>query len=122
MGAMAFPCRLESGLGRFRPLTELEEIAQSVRLILTTRRGERPFRPKFGTRLDLYAFEAMDTTTCNLIRQEVISSLQAWEPRIWNIQVDFGHRPEEGRLIVSVSYEVRKSGVVHSQQIGLQTA
>lgn len=122
MGAMAFPCRLESGLGRFRPLTELEEIAQSVRLILTTRRGERPFRPKFGTRLDLYAFEAMDTTTYHLIRQEVISALQTWEPRIWNIRVEFEHRPEEGQLIVSVSYEVRKSGIADSQRIGIQTA
>lgn len=119
MAAMSFPCRLESGLGRFRPPTELEEIAQSVRLILTTRRGERPFRPKFGARLDQYAFEGMDTTTCNLIRQEVVSALQAWEPRIWNIQVRFDRRPEEGCLAVLVSYEVRRSGLAGSQSFSL---
>ncbi len=122
MAAMGFPCRLESGLGRFRPLTELEELKQSVHLILTTRKGERPFRPKFGTNLDRYAFETMDTTTCNLIRQEVIAALQMWEPRIWNIRVEFSHRPEEGQLIVNVSYEVRRSGVAASQQISLQAA
>lgn len=122
MAAMGFPCRLESGLGRFRPLTELEEIKQSVHLILTTRRGERPFRPKFGTNLDRFAFETMDTTTCSLIRQEVIAALQTWEPRIWNIRVEFDHRPEEGQLIVNVSYEVRRSGVAASQQISLQAA
>lgn len=121
MGALAFPCRLESGLGRFQPLTELEEIKQSVRLILTTRRGERPFRPSFGTRLDRYAFETMDTTTCNLIRQEVIAALQTWEPRIWNIRVEFDHRPEEGQLTAHVSYEVRRSGVAASQPVSLQT-
>lgn len=121
MAALAFPCRLESGLGRFRPLTELEEIKQSVRLILTTRQGERPFRPKFGARLDLYAFETMDTTTCNLIRQGVVAALQAWEPRIWNIRVEFDHRPEEGQLIANVSYEVRRSGVTASQPVSLQT-
>lgn len=119
MAAMSFPCRLEPGLGRFRPPTELEEIAQSVRLILTTRRGERPFRPKFGAQLDQYAFEGMDTTTCNLIRQEVVSALQAWEPRIWNIQVRFDRRPEEGRLAVLVSYEVRRSGLAGSQSFDL---
>lgn len=119
--AMAFPCRLESGLGRFRPLTELEEIAQSVRLILTTRRGERRFRPKFGTRIDRYAFESMDTTTCNLIRQEVVAALQTWEPRIWNIRVEFDRQPEEGRLIALVSYEVRRSGIAASQSVPLQT-
>lgn len=122
MAAMAFPCRLESGLGRFRPLSELEEIKQSVHLILTTRRGERPFRPKFGANLDLYAFEMMDTTTYNLIRQEVISALQTWEPRIWNIRVEFDHRPEEGQLMVNVFYEVRRTGVAISQPVSLQTA
>ena len=119
MGAMAFPCRLESGLGRFRPLTEQEEIAQSVRMILTTRRGERQFRPKFGTHLDQYAFETMDTTTCNLIRQEVVSALQTWEPRIWNIRVEFDRRPEEGQLVAVVSYEVRRSGIRASQPVSL---
>lgn len=121
MAAMAFPCRLESGLGRFRPLTELEEIAQSVHLILTTRRGERRFRPKFGAHLDQYAFETMDTTTCNLIRQEVVAALQTWEPRIWNIRVEFDRRPEEGQLIATVFYEVRRSGVTASQPVSLQT-
>ena len=120
MAAMAFPCRLESGLGRFRPLTELEEIAQSVHLILSTRRGERRFRPKFGTQLDQYAFETMDTTTCNLIRQEVVAALQTWEPRIWNIRVEFDRRPEEGRLIANIFYEVRRSGATVSQPVSLQ--
>lgn len=122
MAAMAFPCRLESGLGRFRPLSEPEEIRQSVHLILTTRRGERPFRPRFGANLDLYAFEMMDTTTYNLIRQEVAAALQTWEPRIRNIRVEFDHRPEEGRLIVNVFYEVRRTGIAVSQPVSLQTA
>ncbi len=121
MPAMSFPCRLESGLGRFRSLTEAEEIAQSVHLILSTRRGERPFRPRFGTRLDQYAFEGMNTTTCSLIRQEVVSALQMWEPRIRNIQVDFDRRPEEGRLVVLVSYEARRSGISGSEAVSLRT-
>lgn len=122
MAAMSFPCRLESGLGRFRPLTELEEIAQSVRLILTTRRGERPFRPQFGAGLDQFAFEEMGTTTRSLIRQEVVSALQAWEPRIHSIEVSFEHRQEEGRLMVLVSYRVRGSGASGQQEVSLETA
>lgn len=121
MSAMAFPCRLEPGLGRFRPLSESEEIKQSVHLILTTRRGERPFRPKFGTNLDHYAFEMMDATTFNLIRQEVVAVLQRWEPRIRNIQVEFDHRPEEGRLIANVRYQVRRTGLAVSQPVTVQS-
>ena len=119
MAAMGFPCRLESGLGRFRRLSELEEIKQSVHLILTTRRGERPFRPSFGVNLDQYAFELMDATTCNLIRQEVIAALQMWELRIWNIRAEFDSRPQEGRLVVNVFYEVRRTGISVSQPVAL---
>lgn len=122
MGAMAYPGCLVTGLGRFRTLSETEEIAQSVRMILTTRRGERPYRPSFGTRLDQFAFESMDTTTCSLIRQEVISSLQTWEPRIWMIEVSFNKQPAEGRLFVNVRYQVRSTGVQGSARIGLETA
>lgn len=119
MAAMGFPCRLESGLGRFRRLSELEEIKQSVHLILTTRRGERPFRPRFGVNLDQYAFELMDATTCNLIRQEVIAALQMWELRIWNIRAEFDSRPQEGQLVVNVFYEVRRTGISVSQPVKL---
>lgn len=122
MGAMAHPGCLVTGLGRFRALSEPEEIAQSVRMILTTRRGERPYRPSFGARLDQFAFESMDTTTCNLIRQEVISCLQTWEPRIWMIEVSFDKRPAEGRLFADVRYQVRATGVRGSARIGLETA
>lgn len=117
MAAMAYPSQLVTGLGRFRVLSELEEIAQSVRMILLTQRGERPFRPDFGTWLNTFAFEQMDTTTSTLIRQEVVSALQTWEPRIWNIQVSFDQQPQKGQLIVTVQYEVRSSGVQGSIQV-----
>lgn len=117
MGAMAYPCQLVAGLGRFRTLTELEEIAQSVRMILLTQRGERPFRPDFGTRLNAFAFEQMDTTTSTLIRQEVVSALQTWEPRIWNIKVSFHPQPDQGQLLVDVQYQIRSSGISEHVQV-----
>lgn len=119
MGAMAYPCQFEAGLGRFRAMTEQEEIAQSVRMILLTRRGERPYRPEFGARLDRFAFENMDTTTRNLIRQEVVASLQTWEPRIWMIEVSFQPKPQDGQLIVHIQYQLRSSEIKGSTQIAL---
>jgi len=111
MPAMAFPCRLDEGLGRFRRLTREEEIEQSVRMILTTRPGERPLRADFGANLDRFAFEDMNTTTRNLIRREVISRLLEWEPRITDVAVDFEHAGENGdTLLVKVTYRVLESG------------
>lgn len=110
MPAMSFPLKLDAGLGRFRRLTEEEEIAQSVRLILTTNRGERPYRPRFGSLLAQYAFEPAGTTLKTQIRLEIISALQAWEPRIWNIEVTFDAEQNEGCLNTNVSYEILRSG------------
>lgn len=110
MAAMSFPLKLDAGLGRFRRLTEEEEIAQSVRLILSTNRGERPYRPKFGSRLAQYAFEPVSTTLKTQIRLEIISALQAWESRIWNIEVAFEPDRNDGALVASVSYQILRSG------------
>ena len=118
---MAYPVRLETGLGRFRSMTESEEIAQSVRMILLTRRGERPYRPKFGARLDRFAFESMDTTIRNLIRQEVVSCLQTWEPRIWKIEVSFEDGPQTGEWIVDVRYQVRSTGTRGNARVTVGT-
>lgn len=120
MNVMASPLRWMEGRGKFAVLTLEEEIAQSVRMILGTRPGERSFRPSFGTRLDQFAFETMDTTTCNLIRQEIVSSLQTWEPRICNIQVRFTHQPEQGRLLADVEYQLRATGAGGRAQVGVK--
>lgn len=104
MYAMTYPLKADEGLGRFRRLSLPEEVEQSVRLILTTRKGERPLRPKFGAGLDRFAFEDQGATTQNLIRREVIDALTQWEPRARDLEVTFRPRPEEGKLFVIVSY------------------
>lgn len=122
MAAMRFPCRLDAGLGRFRTMTEAEEIAQSVRMILGTRPGERPFRPKFGADLDRFAFEDIDTTAQTLIQQEILGALRQWEPRIWDIEVGFVQRPDDGVLEVNVSYRIYRSDLPGQVSVRLATA
>lgn len=107
---MTYPLKADEGLGRFRRMTLPEEVEQSVRLILTTRPGERPLQPKFGARLDQFAFEGLGVTTQNLIRREVIGALSRWEPRARDPEVTFRQRPEEGKLFVNVSYRLSPSG------------
>ena len=121
MAALSFPLKLDAGLGRFRRLTESEEIAQSVRLILATNRGERPYRPKFGSRLSQYAFEPVSTTLKTQIRLEIISALQAWEPRIWNIEVEFDPDMNDGALIANISYQIQHSDQTALVRIPVQT-
>lgn len=120
MPAMAFPMKLDAGLGRFRRMTYEEEIAQSVRLILTTNRGERPYWPKFGSNLAQFAFEPVTTTLKHELRIEIISTLQAWEPRIWNIQVEFAPEQNDGGLIAQISYQILDNGQTAQVNIPVQ--
>ena len=110
MPAMKFPCKLESDAALDCAMSEAEEIAQSVRMILLTHKGERPYRPEFGSDLSRYAFENVDTTLRTLIRQEVIAALRKWEPRIFNIQVTFEQNLQEGAMLVNISYEILSTG------------
>jgi len=117
---MTYPLRADEGLGRFRRLNLAEEVEQSVRLILTTRKGERPMRPKFGADLDRFAFESQGTTVQNLIRREVVAALTEWEPRVRDPEVAFRSCPEEGKLYVSVSYRLFLTG--EKGQAGVELA
>lgn len=119
--AMAFPTRLEAGLGQFRGLEAADELSQSVRMILLTRKGERPLRPDFGTQLERFAFEGTSTTTLNLLRQEIVSALQRWEPRIFHIEVTFDHDAENGVLTAHITYEARRTGARGYASVPLQS-
>ena len=52
----------------------------------------------------------MSTTLKTQIRLEIISALQAWESRIWNIEVAFEPDRNDGALVANVSYQILRSG------------
>lgn len=119
MAAIRSPGQLDTGLGRLRTLTEEEEIAQSIRMILTTQKGERPMRPEFGTHLSSYLFAGRDSTTNTRIRQEVLSALETWEPRIEGVEVTVEQPPEEGTLLLHVSYRIKATGAPGRETLSL---
>lgn len=54
----------------------------SIRMILRTIPGERPFRPTFGSWLPLMLFANMTEGTAFQAAGEVKRALRVWEPRI----------------------------------------
>lgn len=49
-------------------------------------------RPEFGSNINKYIFDIPDTTTITLITQEIKDSLQEWEPRITDVEVNIKNR------------------------------
>ena len=57
-------------------------VAQSIKGLLLTRRGERPFQPDLGSGLQDLLFEPLDYGSGALIKKEIKETLNRYEPRI----------------------------------------
>ena len=57
-------------------------IARSVRNLVLTGQGERPFQPVLGTGVSRLLFENMDKLTASSIRSEIRTTLENYEPRV----------------------------------------
>ena len=105
-----FPIQADENTGRWKTSSYEEDIKEAIYIILRTKKGERVRNPEFGCGIYEYVFGTMDYTTMNLIRQEVLKSLEMWEPRIRNIEVEVKTDAErDGCLLVTIDYIVRST-------------
>ena len=76
-----FPPTLDAR-GRIELAHQEQDVVEAVRMILLTRKGERPMRPEFGSELYKLVFMPNDAATAGLARRYVFEALDQWEPRI----------------------------------------
>jgi len=102
-----FPPRLDAR-GHIELVQGEQDVAEAIRIILMTRRGERPMRPEFGSRLHTLVFEGRNDITLGLARQYVSEALERWEPRIEVMAVTayFGSEASAS-LLIEVAYRIR---------------
>lgn len=101
-----FPPEVDKATGRVRTAEYDDDIAEAIRLILLTRKGERVMRPDFGSLLHMFIFENDSLSTLSRLAQDVKSSLTLWEPRVKDIEVD-ASAGDAGFINLSISYTVR---------------
>ena len=63
-------------------LKNANAIARSVRNIVLTFPGEKPFNPNFGSRISRSLFENIDNISAITIRDEIENSIRRFEPRV----------------------------------------
>ena len=83
-----------------------DAIKRSVKNIIFTILGEKPFEPEFGSVINESLFEL--NTSLNEIRvsDEIKQSLLNFEPRIDDIKVDVSIYPESNELNCTVQYDI----------------
>jgi len=83
-----------------------DAIKRSVRNIIFTILGEKPFEPNFGSVINESLFDL--NTSLNEIRvsDEIRSSLLNYEPRIDNIEVTVTVAPDTNEMNCTVQYDI----------------
>jgi hypothetical protein len=110
----AFPVCLEAD-GRIEMVAFEEDIAQAIKIILSTNPGERVMRPDFGAGLNSFVFEPVNQITIQLVKTRVEESLIDWEPRIDVLAVKVDTDPVlRNRLSIDLSYRVRATNAVRN--------
>lgn len=86
---------------------DLQAIKQSVRNILLTNKGEKPFDPYFGGGLRSFLFENFNSISVKMLEINIINVLQNYEPRVEVTDVIITDNVERNALSVSVTYRVK---------------
>jgi phage baseplate assembly protein W len=90
-----------------------QRIEESIFLILSTARGERPMLPDFGCGVHALVFERNNPGTIALVTQSVRAALSACEPRVDVLEIRA--EPAEGAdnvLLIRINYRIRANNAV----------
>ncbi|WP_110240084.1 GPW/gp25 family protein [Nocardioides gilvus] len=107
---VAFPVGLSDG-SRVALSQGPDNIATSLRIILSTEPGERVMLPAFGTGLRRYLYEPNVALTHHLIEEAVRRAVHRWEPRVRLDQVQVGADRDDPRTArIEVRYRLVATG------------
>ena len=97
-------------------------IKQSVRNLVLTGIGERPFQPKTGSRLRELLFEPYDVFVAQDIKEEIINVITRLEPRITVRQVRvFQDDEDTNTLRVEFDYTIVGETLIQTVDFLLET-
>ena len=81
-------------------------IKQSIRNLILTVPGEKPFQPTIGSRISELLFEPLDNFTADAVRQEIINTIQQYEPRVSLSKVNVRTRFAQNSFDIEVEYKI----------------
>ncbi len=81
-------------------------IARSIRNIVFTSPGEKPFNPDFGSNLSKILFELVDDIVAIDIKDEIETSIRNYEPRVELEEVDVEPDFDNNEFNVRINYKI----------------
>jgi uncharacterized protein len=102
----SFPPTFTRPTGAVLLVKEVEDIKQSLGILLGTALGERVMRSDFGCNLDSRIFDPMEPAFNTLITEIIRRAIIQYEPRVDLDSVDLQVDQLEGRIEIFVNYTI----------------
>jgi phage baseplate assembly protein W len=106
----SFPPEFNNITGTVELVSNVDDINQSLQILLSTSLGERVMQPKYGCNMTEYIFEPLSSTMIGYLKERVTNSIMFYEPRIIAENIDVTGEDStdlfEGRFTISVEYSI----------------
>lgn len=97
-----------------------DSIKQSIKSLILTDRGERPFRPLFGSDIRQRLFDLMDPSVETSVEYDIRSAVAAYEERAELLAVNVDGDPDTNNLRVNIVFRTVNSEVPTSVTLTLE--
>ena len=87
-------------------LKNVNAIRRSVRNLVQTIPGERFFNSLLGSSVYESLFDLYDFGVSTLIEQEILATLENFEPRVANVNVQVDPRPDRNNIDITISFDI----------------
>lgn len=88
-------------------VSDITDIEESIRIILSTTPGERIMQPRFGCDLKRLVFEKIDSTLTASLDHLIYHALLEFEPRISFLNTEILESEElDGKLLIRIHFKV----------------
>ena len=87
-------------------LKDIDAVKASVKNLILTSFGERPFQPNLGSAVKGLLFEPADRISISILKDSIYSVLEKNEPRVDSITIDVTDESENNRYVVDLGFRV----------------
>ena len=89
-------------------------IKQSIKNLILTTPGEKPFQPLIGSNVYTLLFEPLDPFVADQIQEEVINTINQYEPRVALTEVSVQPIWDDNAIGIDVEYQIVGQPVVEN--------
>ena len=126
MGELIKPTRDFLGRGLITPLRRLGPadfssgagillVRSCIRQIISTRRGELPWKPQFGTLVDRMRHKINNEALETAVASDLMEAITAWEPRV--NQVSIAVKRSGNMLVATIDWAIISTNIPGNQVV-----